>query len=236
MEALDALGINAGMLIAYTTNVVLMIALLWALAYKPILDLLEKRREQIGEGLNNARRAEEALASAEADKQALLDKARVEAQQIVAEARKRAEELGAQLKAEAQDDAQKIRDRASADAAGERDVVLADMRDQIVSLSIAAANHLLGRELDEKRARESVNEFFTAIPSGAKGLGSSYTVVTAVPLSEAEKSKFAKELGVSEINYVTDPGILGGVIVRSGATEIDGSYANQLAQMRASLR
>jgi F-type H+-transporting ATPase subunit b len=235
LDALGKLGINLGLLIANTVNLILMIVLLYLVAYKPILNMLKKRRERIAEGINNARRAEEMVASAETDKQAVLDEARAEAQRIIAEARTRAEENANQIKAGAREEASKIVSQAQTDAAAEKAMLLADMRDQIVALSIAAANHLIGEELDAKRQKELVKDFFTALPAEARRLSGRIEVVTAVPLTAAEQKKYKADLGSEDITFVTDPRILGGVIVRSGGEQIDGSYANHLRQMQASL-
>ena len=85
-EALGSLGINLGLLIAYILNVLGMLVILRLVAFKPIIGMLEQRRSRIAEGISNARKADEALASAESDKKKMLDEARVEAQQLVAEA------------------------------------------------------------------------------------------------------------------------------------------------------
>ncbi len=235
LDALGKLGINLGLLIANTLNLLLMILLLWAVAYKPIVNMLRQRRERIAEGINNARKAEEALASAETDRQRILDEARAEAQRIIAEARARAEEAANQAKAEAREEANRIRQQAQSDAAIEREALLADVRDQIVALSIAAANRLIGASLDEKRQKEVVKDFFAAVPPQARGLGGRLEVVTAVPLTAAEQKKFAAELGTDQITFTTDPRILGGVIVRGAGQQVDASFAHQLAELRSSL-
>lgn len=235
MEALDKLGINLGLLIAYTANVVFMLIILRVTAFGPIVKMLKQRRERIAEGINNARKAEEALASAEADRQKIIEKARAEAQSIVNEARARAGGTAKQVADEAEEDARRIRIQAEADAADERDRLLSEMRDQIVSISMAAANRLIGASLDEKQQHKLVEDFFTAIPEGASELGDSFVVITAVPLTEAEIKRFKKELGSEDVTFMTDPGILGGVIVRAGGQQLDGSFANQLASMKTSL-
>jgi F-type H+-transporting ATPase subunit b len=235
MDALDALGINVGLLVAQTANLLLLLLILGAVAYRPMTKMLRERRERIAEGINNARKAEEALATAEADKQKVLDEARAEAQRIIADARSRAEEVTEQVKTDAQEEARRIREQAEADAAAERDRLLADMRDQIASLSIAAANHLLGEGLDEKRQKAAVKDFFTNVPAEAKGLGTALTVITAVPLTQAEMKNFKKELGTDDITFETDPGILGGVVVRAPGQQVDGSFAYQLETMRTTL-
>lgn len=235
MDALGKLGINLGLLIANTLNLLLMIFLMGAVAYKPIVNMMKQRRERIAEGLSNARKAEEALASAETDKQKLLDEAHAEAQRIVAEARARADDAASQIKSEAQADARRIREEAQAEAGGERDRVMADMRDQIISLSVAAASHLLGANLDEKRQHQLVEDFFTHVPPEAKTLSGSLTVITAVPLQADEQRRFIRELGTEDITFEVDPSILGGVIVRAGGQQVDGSYAHQLGSLRSSL-
>jgi F-type H+-transporting ATPase subunit b len=236
LDALGALGINLGLLIANVVNVLLMILLLSAVAYRPIVRMLRTRRERIAEGLNNARRAEEALASAEADKQAVLDQARAEAQRIAAESRARADEAADQIRAEARTEAARIIKQAEDDAAAEKQRLLADMRGQIVDLSIAAANRLIGASLDEKRQKAIVSDFFTAVPAEAKKLGGSVIVVTALPLTAAEQKKFKAELAAESVEFVVDPAILGGVVVRGGGREVNASFASQLDELRASLR
>jgi len=235
LEALAPLGLNLGYLFLQIVGFVFLVLALNAILYRPLLKSLGTRRERIAEGLNQAREAEQSLARAEADRQKLLEEARAEAQRITSESRSRAEEAAKLVESQARTEAQRIREAAQTDAAGERDRQLADMREQIVSLSIAAANHLLGQNLDEKKNRELVTRFFTDFPTEAQRLkGQTVTVTTAVPLSDAEKKTFEKELGGS-ITYRTDPGILGGVVVRAGAQEVDASFRNQLTSLRTSM-
>jgi F0F1-type ATP synthase delta subunit len=109
------------------------------------------------------------------------------------------------------------------------------MREQIISLSMAAANQLVATGLDERRQRQVVEEFFTSVPQDVRRLGDNVTVITAIPLSEAEQKKFRDALGGANVTFRTDPSILGGVVLRAGAQEVDASFRNQLAGMRAAL-
>lgn len=235
MDALGKLGINLGLLLANTANLLIMLLVLRLVAYEPIMKMLQTRRERIAEGINNAARAEEALASAEADKQAILDEARADAQRIVSEARSRADDAAKQIESEARQGATRIVAAAEEEASAEREQVLAGMRDQIVSLSMAAANHLIGQSLDEKKQKSLVGDFFTALPDEAKSLSGDLEVVTAVPLTDAERKKYADALGAENVSFTVDPSILGGVIVRSESEQVDASYAAQLVEMRESL-
>ncbi len=232
---MEALGINLGYLIIQIVGFLLLVVLLNAILYGPLLGMLTNRRERIAEGLNQARQAEEALARAESDRQRILDEARAEAQRITQEARQRADEAARNIEQEARAEAARVSEAARNDATAERDRLLADMREQIVSLSMAAANHLVTTGLDERRQREEVERFFTAVPADARRLGDNLTVITAIPLNDAEQKRFRDALGGANVTFRTDPSILGGVVLRSGAQEVDASFRNQLAGMRASL-
>jgi len=87
----------------------------------------------------------------------------------------------------------------------------------------------------EDRQQQMVDEFFTALPPEAQGLTPPLEVVTAVPLTDAEKARIRQSLGTEDVTFVTDPSILGGVIVRGESEQIDASYRSQLADMREQL-
>ncbi|MGF1505195.1 MAG: F0F1 ATP synthase subunit B [Anaerolineae bacterium] len=235
MEAIEALGINPGYLIGYSAGVLLMVLILARAAVNPIREMLQARRERIAEGSNNARKAEENLANAEAERQQILEEARSEAQQIITEARQRAEETAKQLVANAEQDAQQTREQALAEADQRRDDALSDVRGQIIDLAIAAANHLVGG-LDESRQRELAAAFFSEIPEEARDFTGNVVVITAVPLTDSEKDSARSTLANAEnITFRVDPGILGGVIVRAGAREVDNSFQAQLTSMRSQM-
>ncbi len=235
MDALGKLGLNLGLFLAYLINVILLLFLLRAVAYKPIIRMLETRRSRIADGIENARKAEQALASAEADKQALLDEARAEAGRIISEARASADDQAKHILATANEDARRIISKAEEAARTEQEQALADLREHIASLSVAAAGHLVGSKLNDKQAHAAVKDFFSSLPAEAKALNGPATVITALPLTADEKAKFSSELASQSLTFVVDPSILGGVIVRSGGREVDASFAHQLNQMRSTL-
>ena len=235
MEQLAPLGINLGMLFVQIVNFLVLMFVLWVLLYRPLVGAMKGRTERIAEGLNRARQADEALASAEADKAKLLEEARTEANRLINEARTRADEAGAKIKSDAQAEAKRIMDGAREEAATERDRVMADMREQISSLSVAAAGHLISENLDNKKQHEIVSEFFTSLPKDVGKLGGAVTVITAVPLKADEQKKFETALGTKDATFRVDPSILGGVIVRAGGQQIDNSYAYHLTELRSSL-
>ncbi len=232
---MEALGINLGFLIAQLINFGLIFGLLGVALWKPMTRMLDERAAKIAKGLEDSRIAEEARANAERDAEEIRNKARVEAQQIVADARDRAEEAGKDVTAQANEAAEEIRAEARAKAGEEREQVLSDMRSQVISLAIAAANRLIGESMDEKKQTQIVTDFFSKTPDNVKGLGDTIEVVSALPLTDAEKNQVQKATGAKDINYKVNPEILGGLVIRSGDKVVDGSVRTGLTSLAGRL-
>jgi F-type H+-transporting ATPase subunit b len=245
---LEALGLNLGYLLVQIFNFLIIFIVLRAWIFKPILGLLETRREAIARGLEDARIAAEARANAEKDAQDIIAKAQAEASQKTREATERAEEAAREVHAQAEADAAKAREAALAEVDQERERILADVRGQVAALSMAAAQRLIGEALDEQRQHALIAEFFSGVKAGrvvvledVTGLtGASAEVTSALPLSteeqEAVKSDVLARLGAqATVAFRVDPTILGGLIVRVGDKVLDGSVAGQLESMRQSL-
>lgn len=245
---MEQLGINPIFLLSQIVNFAVLAIALRFLAYKPILNMLDQRRERIERGLEDARLAEEARANAESERQQILDEARSEAQEIVAEASQRGDAQAEKIVEDAQQEAEKIREEARADAQDQRDRVLGDMRDQIASLALAAANQIVRVSLDEQRQKELVKEFFSGVKDGQIVMadqadtlaGDRATVTTAVPLNEDEKSTYRSYLeermgSGASVEFRTDPEIVGGVVLRVGDRVVDDSVAGKASGLRQNI-
>lgn len=244
---MEALGINLGYLIVQILNFAILMVVLRVWAYKPIIGLLEKRRETIAQGLEDARIAAEARENAEKEAEAILAEAQSQANRIVHEANERAEESAAGLKVEAEKEAEDIRQTAVTEGEQRKERALGEVRGQVAALAIAAAQKVIGEALDEKRQQQLIEEFFSGIQQGKvvvlqgeKLSGDTATVTSALPLSEVEqqsvRTDLRKQIGAgSTVEFQVDPSILGGLVVQVGGKIIDGSVAARLAELRQSL-
>jgi len=244
---MEKLGINLGFLIFQVLNFLVLIVLMYAFAYQPILKMLNDRKKKIAQGLEDARVAAEARANAEKEAREIIAKAQAEANQKVREATDRAEVAAKEVMAEAEADAAKAREAALADAALERDRVLSDVRGQIAALAMAAAQRLIGDALDEQRQRALIQDFFSGVRSGKVVVlegeslsGASAEITSALPLTpeeqEAVKKDILSKVGTqATVSFRVDPSILGGLVVRVGDKVLDGSVAGQLESLRQNL-
>jgi F-type H+-transporting ATPase subunit b len=245
---LEGLGLNLGYLFVQIFNFAIVFIVLRAWVYKPVLGLLDRRRQSIAQGLEDARIAAEARANAEREAHEIVAKAQAEATQKVLEATQRAEVAGREILVKAEADAAKARDAVVAEAALERDRMLADLRGQVAALAMAATHKLVGEALDEKRQHTLIDEFFSGVKAGkvvvledASLSGLSAEVTSALPLTTEEKEKVKQDIlarvgSQATVAFRVDPNILGGLVVKVGDKVLDGSVAGQLESLRQGLR
>jgi F-type H+-transporting ATPase subunit b len=238
---MEALGINFGLLIVQIIAFAIVFLTLNAWVYKPMLDMMESRKQKIAQGLEDARVAAEARANAEKEAAKVLAEAQAEAGKVVREATERAASAGKDVKAAAEAEAAKAREAAMAEAELERNRILGDLRGQVAALAIAAANKLVGETLDEKKQRVLIDEFFSGVKGGkvvvADGLtGDLAEVTSALPLTSDEQQSVRKSVSVKEVSFKVDPSILGGLVIKVGDKVLDGSVAGKLEGLRQTLK
>jgi len=244
---MEQLGINLGYIIVQIIAFMIVFLTLNAWVYQPMLSMMESRKQKIAQGLEDARVAAEARADAQKDADKIRAEAQTEAAKIVREATERAAVAGQDVKAGIETEAAKAREAAIAEAEVERNRILGDLRSQVASLAIAAANKLVGETLDEKKQRSLLDEFFSGVKSGklivldgANFKGESAHVTSALPLSndeqEAVKRDVLAKAGAKEVSFRVDPSILGGLVIRVGDKVLDSSVAGKLEGLRQSLR
>jgi F-type H+-transporting ATPase subunit b len=235
---MEALGINLGFLIVQIIAFIIVFLTLNAWVYKPMLNMMETRKQKIAQGLEDARVAAEARANAEKEAAKIIADAQAEASKVVREATERAESAGKDVKAAAEAEAAKARDAALAEAELERNRILGDLRGQVAALAIAAANKLVGEALDEKKQRALIDEFFSGVKAGKVvvvegGLsGDAAEVTSALPLTKDEEEAVKKSISAKEFSFKVDPSILGGLVVKVGDKVLDGSVAGKLEGLR----
>jgi len=252
LEALGALGINGPFLLSQIVNFLILFLALRFLLWKPMLKMLNERKQRIAQGLEDAEQARRDRERAQAEYEERIKQAEQEREKILARAAEEGEGARAETLAQARAQAEQIVAEGKETVEQERQQMLAELRSQVAALSIAAANKLIGEALDEQRQRRLIDEFFSGIKAGrvvvleeqeieqAKAGALTALVTSALPLTEDEQkvvtSGLAEELGqVPAIEFKVDPAILGGLVLKVGDKVIDGSVGGRLEALRESL-
>ena len=132
-------------------------AVLYLLAYTPILKILQARRQQIADGLANAEKIKAELARIEAERQTILMNAGAEGKQLVDDARAAAKRVQVEETQKAVAAAEQVLVRAREATERDRVQMLADLRREIGRLVVQTTAAVTGKVLtpdDHRRLAE----------------------------------------------------------------------------------
>ncbi len=169
MENLVKLGANSAWFVIQLLNFILIILILRALAYKPVLQMLETRKRRIQESLDYAEKVKADAAAQQKKYEEQIEQTRREAQQAAQSASQVAEKERERILAQAREEARQIVEQARGQLDYERKQMMAELRQQIVNLSMLAAQRVIGQSLDETRSRQLVNDFLATTDFGGDG-------------------------------------------------------------------
>lgn len=136
-----------GTLLIQIVNFLILVLILAKFAYKPMLKVLDDRRNRIQNDLDSAASAHKAADKLKAEYEAQLKDAQVQAQEVISKAVKEAQAAAqAQLDA-ARDEINKEKDAASKQIAQERQEALEELKGQVAALSCEIASKIISQNL-----------------------------------------------------------------------------------------
>ena len=164
-ETAKAFGFNTSLFISQVISFLIVAFLLHRFAYKPILKVLEQRREEIAQGLANAEQIKRQLAEAEVSRQKTLADANAQANKLIEEARAVAAKVQEQETQRAIATAEQIIAKAREATALDHQRMLAELRKEVGQLVVRTTAQVAGKVLtmeDQKRLVEETNKQLAA--------------------------------------------------------------------------
>ena len=164
-----SLGIELTELLTQIVGFLVAVWILKKFAWKPIIGMLEQRREKIRADLESAESVKEDAAGILADYQKKMKDidamARARIQEAIADGNKVAGEIRGQARAEAKEIISKAREELSRDIARAK----LELRNDIVNMTIAATEKIIAVELDEKKQRVMLSKFIDEMENIDRG-------------------------------------------------------------------
>ncbi|MEO6044262.1 MAG: F0F1 ATP synthase subunit B [Tepidiformaceae bacterium] len=157
-KAVEALGLNLPQLIAQIANFFVLLVILRLTLYKPILRMLDERKQKIAEGLNAAEIARAEAAAAQANIQDQLVIARKDGQEIVAGAQAIATRIQADAREQSNRDREVALERARSEIQLERDRAIAELRGEFADITVSAAEKVINQSLDRQSHQRIIDE------------------------------------------------------------------------------
>ncbi len=150
-------GVMWELLIAQAVSFLILAFLLHRFAYRPVLDLLERRRAKVAESMAGAERIQQQLAATETERKEILHQANQEASRLIEEAREAAARVQQRESQKAVAQAEQIVAQAREAAASDHARMLAELRSEVGRLVVGTTSQVIGRALsdeDQKRLSE----------------------------------------------------------------------------------
>jgi len=159
MEALESLGIDWKMLIAQIINFLILLLILRFFLYKPIVNMLTKRKDKIAQGLKDAEQAKEQLEQASAKSKQTLTDASLVSEKIIKTAKKEMEEQTQTEIRKAQLKAEEILASSRQQAALEQAKIVEKAKREITDLALTISEKVIGDQIskdDIKKVSEQI--------------------------------------------------------------------------------
>jgi F-type H+-transporting ATPase subunit b len=159
-QTADTFGWNWQLFLSQVVSFCIVAFLLRRFAYKPILGVLEERRQRIAEGLLNAEKIKKQLAEAEQRHADILAKANAEAQKMIDEARESSAHLAERKQQEAIAAAEQIITKARETSAIEHERTMESLKRELGRLVVDTTAKVTGKVLtteDQRRLQEETS-------------------------------------------------------------------------------
>jgi F-type H+-transporting ATPase subunit b len=163
----EALGISFPNILFQLVNFLIFLWVLYRLLFKPVVAMLERRRQRISESLAEADRLRQEVEKERAEFRAELEGARAEAQRIREEAARSAEAIRERELEQARTEAERLRSDAAAEIDRSRAQVAEELRSRTAELVLSATSRVLDRTIDGSEHRRIVEEAIAEV-SGAE--------------------------------------------------------------------
>ncbi|WP_421941382.1 F0F1 ATP synthase subunit B [Pedobacter sp.] len=153
---MDLLIPEIGLLVWNTIAFLLLLFLLGKFAWKPIMKAIHEREQSIDDALNKAELAKQEMARLTAQNQDLMQQARAERDEILKEAKTLKDSILNEAKKQAQVEGAKLIEKAKIEIENQKKAALAEVKDQVSSLSLEIAERVLRNQLDDKAKQEAL--------------------------------------------------------------------------------
>ena len=169
MGGLANLGINLPTLLAQIINVAVLFGLLYLVAYRPIMRMLDERSRKIKESMEQTEFIKQQAERAEEETAKRIEAAGKEGEEVIARAMRIGEEVRREAQQQSKQEGETLIARARAEIQRERDGAVDELRKEFADLTILAAGKVIDRSLDKKAHRQIIDKVLEEAPTLKKG-------------------------------------------------------------------
>lgn len=167
MDNLSLVGVVPWEFIAQIANLLIQAALFKKFLFKPVQDIIAKRRSEVNAIYGEAEAARNAANEDKAEYERLIREARVEAGQLVKTASENAEAHAVQVLQSAQQEAAGIKEKAFAEIDREKKKAVNEIKDNISGMVVALAEKVVEKEINADDQQALIDQFMKEMGESA---------------------------------------------------------------------
>jgi len=152
------LGLNGTSMLFYAITLLILIAVLWVMLYKPVKKIMADRRAKLKEVSDLIPKLKEEAEQTKIEYEKLLDDTRAEAARVAQESELTAKTKAASIIEDARLKSEVLLANAHKECMVERTRVLNDFKDKAVDLVIDISSKVIEREVNEKDNKKYIDE------------------------------------------------------------------------------
>lgn len=169
MGGLAGLGINLPTLVAQIINFVILFGLLYLVAYKPIMRMLDERSKKVKESMEQTEFIRRQAEQSEEEARKRIEAASKEGQALIERAVRTGEETKHEAQQQAREQAESLIAKARTEIQRERNEAIDDLRKEFADLTIMAAGKVIDRSLDKEAHRQLIEKVLEESKTLKKG-------------------------------------------------------------------
>jgi F-type H+-transporting ATPase subunit b len=154
---------DPGLFIWTVLTFLILLTLLAKFAWRPLLQALEKRQDEIRKSLDDAQLARQELERLHAESAQIIARARVDAEAVVANSRADGERLREEIRQKARSEAEGILRNAERQIQLETQRALQQIRHEAVDLSVMIASKLIQKNLTKEDNDRLIQDALTQV-------------------------------------------------------------------------
>jgi len=162
------LKVDPGLMIWTIITFVVLLIVLRAAVWRPLLAMLDERERRIRDALSGAERARHEAERTLVEYKETLSKAEVEARERIQKATEQAHRERERIVSESHHQATRLVEDAKAEIQHEKERALQELRQTVGDLAIQATSKLLDENMDNARNRKIVDDFIRRLPGTSK--------------------------------------------------------------------
>lgn len=164
METFNPLAINPGLIVWTIVTFIVLVVVLRKFAWKPLLEALNRREGHVRDSLERAEKAQQEAERLLQENRAQIARAEEETRRILKEGRGLGEKVKSEIVEKANQQARLMVERAKQEIEHDKEMALAQLREEVASLAILAAEKILNETLDAGKQRKIVDDMLRVLP------------------------------------------------------------------------